>query len=182
MAKVYFTKPLRGRGVSRTLCVSLLTALFANGALTAGELSTANHEQLPNINAQAKRTQLIGSVVDSKTGEPIIGANVIVKTDPTRGAATDIDGKFRLSVSPGETIVVSYLGYTSKEIKLGKQSVLEVTLSEDAAKLGEVVVTAFGTGQKKETVTGSIQTVRPSDLKVPATTYLRPSPVVYRVW
>lgn len=169
MAKVYFTKPLRGRGVSRTLCVSLLTALFANGALTAGELSTANHEQLPNINAQAKRTQLIGSVVDSKTGEPIIGANVIVKTDPTRGAATDIDGKFRLSVSPGETIVVSYLGYTSKEIKLGKQSVLEVTLSEDAAKLGEVVVTAFGTGQKKETVTGSIQTVRPSDLKVPAT-------------
>lgn len=170
MAKVYFTKPSSRARVSRTLCVSLLTALVANGTLVAGELHSSTSEQLPSVNAQQnKRIQLIGSVVDSKTGDPIIGANVIVKSDPKRGAATDIDGKFRLSVSSGETIVVSYLGYTTKEIKLGRQSVLEITLSEDATKLGDVVVTAFGTGQKKETVTGSIQTVRPSDLKVPAT-------------
>lgn len=66
-----------------------------------------------------------------------------------------------------DVLVISFIGYSSKEIKVGNQKVLSVTLSDDAEQLDEVVVTAFGTGQKKETVTGSIQSVRPADLKVP---------------
>lgn len=57
----------------------------------------------------------------------------------------------------------------SKEVKVGNQKILSISLSEDAATLGEVVVIAFNMGKKKATMTGSIQTLRPSDLKVPAT-------------
>lgn len=53
-----------------------------------------------------------------------------------------------------DVLVISFIGYSSKEIKVGNQKVLSVTLSDDAEQLDEVVVTAFGTGQKKETVTG----------------------------
>lgn len=65
-------------------------------------------------------------------------------------------------------IQISYIGYVTKKVKVGSQKVISVTLSEDAQQLDEVVVTAFGTGQKKETITGSIQSVRPSDLLVPS--------------
>ncbi len=153
----------------RTLCVGLLATLVSPVTSWAHVAVEHSAEQLPASEMQQddKRKQIIGSITDSKTGEPIIGANVVVKNDKTRGAATDLDGNFRLNVARGETLVVSAVGYSSKEIKVGGQSVITITLAEDAKQLGDVVITAFGTGQKKETVTGSIQTVRPSDLKVP---------------
>lgn len=116
---------------------------------------------------KSKRRQLIGSVVETKTGDPIIGANVYVKGDKTRGTVTDIDGKFRLNVASGETIVVSFLGFTTKEIKIAKQSVLEVTLSEDAKALDDVVVIGHGTA-KKVSVSGSIASVKGTQLNFPS--------------
>lgn len=167
MAKHLLNRPVMGQQLKRTLCVGLLATLVAPASLLATEATDT--EVLPLVQQDnAKRRQLIGSVVDGKTGEPIIGANVIVKSDKTRGAATTVDGSFRLNVAQGETLVVSYLGYKTKEVKVGRQAVIEITLSEDAEALGEVVVTAFGTGQRKATVTGAIQTVRPSDLVVPS--------------
>lgn len=161
-----------GQSLRRTLCVGLLATLAAPVSLWANTTGDKTAEQLPTTSMQqdSKRRQVIGAITDGKTGEPIIGANVVIKTERTRGAATDIDGKFRIQAARGETLVISAMGYATKEITLGAQTVLEVTLAEDAKMLGDVVVTAFGTGQKKETVTGSIQTVRPSDLKVPTTT------------
>lgn len=152
----------------KTLCLAtgltLFTPLIIQAEVNAERAVTTNAE----MQAGSKRSKVIGAVVDSKTGEPLTGANVVVKgSTPVRGAVTDIDGKFELSVSSSEVLVVSYAGYTSKEIKVGQQKVINITLAEDAKALGEVVVAAFGTGQKKETVTGSIQTIRPSDLKVP---------------
>ncbi|MDY5857809.1 MAG: TonB-dependent receptor [Porphyromonas sp.] len=160
-----------GQSLRRTLCVGLLATLTAPVGLWANTSADKATEQRPTTSTQqdSKRRQVIGAITDGKTGEPIIGANVVIKTERTRGAATDIDGKFRIQAARGETLVISAMGYATKEIKLGAQTVLEVTLAEDAKMLGDVVVTAFGTGQKKETVTGAIQTVRPSDLKVPAT-------------
>lgn len=169
MAKHLLNRPAMGQHLKRTLCVGLFATLVAPASLLASQVQTTDSEALQLVQQEAgKRRQLIGSVVDGKTNEPIIGANVIVKGDNTRGAATAPDGSFRLNVAPGETLVVSYLGYKTKEVKVGKQAVIEITLSEDAAALGEVVVTAFGTGQRKATVTGAIQTVRPSDLVVPS--------------
>lgn len=110
---------------------------------------------------------IIGIVTDSKTGEAIPGASIIIK-GTSKGTATDMDGKFQINASKGDVLEVSFIGYVTKDIKVGKQKVISITLSEDSQQLEEVVVTAFGTGQKKESVTGSIQSVRPGDLKVPS--------------
>lgn len=114
---------------------------------------------------QAK-SQYEGIVIDAKTGDVLIGVSVSIKGTST-GVVTDLDGRFSLQASEGQTLVFSYIGYVSKEVKLAKTKLLSVELAEDSKLLDEVVITAFGTGQKKESVTGAIQSVRPSDLKVP---------------
>lgn len=125
----------------------------------ASVLKPANNSSTPKI---------VGVVTDSNTGEPLVGATVkLVGT--TDGTTTDVDGRFEIRASKGATLEVSYLGYTTKKIKVTDVKVMSITLSDHAQMLEGTVITAFGTGQKKETVTGSIQTVRPSDLKVPAT-------------
>lgn len=110
----------------------------------------------------------MGVVTDSNTGEPLVGATIKV-AGTNDGTTTDVDGRFEIRASKGATLEVSYLGYTSKKIKVTDVKVLTITLSDQAQMLEGAVITAFGTAQKKETVTGSIQTVRPTDLKVPAT-------------
>ena len=112
--------------------------------------------------------KIVGVVTDSNTGEPLVGATVKV-VGTTEGTATDVDGRFEIRATKGSTLEVSYLGYTTKKIKVTDVKVLSITLSDQAQMLEGAVITAFGTAQKKETVTGSIQTVRPNDLKVPAT-------------
>ncbi len=84
------------------------------------------------------------------------------------GTITDYDGKFSIDVSSKDILVFSYIGYKTQEVKVGDQKSLRIKMKEDSETLGEVVVTAFGTGQKKESIVGSIQTVRPNDLKVPS--------------
>lgn len=116
---------------------------------------------------QSKKFKLVGAVTETSTGESIPGASIMVK-GTTTGTTTDLDGKFEIMASPNDVLVVSFIGYATKEIKVGNQKVLSITLSDDAKQLSEVVVTAFGTGQKKESVTGSIQSVRPSELVAPS--------------
>ena len=106
-----------------------------------------------------------GIIVD-EAGEPVIGVNVRVKGNSTLGTITDYDGKFSIDVSSKDILVFSYIGYKTQEVKVGDQKSLRIKMKEDSETLGEVVVTAFGTGQKKESIVGSIQTVRPNDLKV----------------
>ena len=73
-------------------------------------------------------------------------------------------------------------GYTAKEVKVGNRKVLAIDLSEDAQALEEVVVTAYGTGQKKASMVGSVQAIRPAELKVPSTNLPIHLPDVYPVW
>lgn len=108
-----------------------------------------------------------GVVIDSNTGEPLIGCTVKIKGS-NQGAITDVNGEFNIRAQKGDMLEISYIGYTTKVIEVGDVKILSITLQEDAAQLDEVVVTAFATGQKKETVTGAIQTVRPDDLKIPS--------------
>lgn len=108
-----------------------------------------------------------GIIVDANTRDPIIGATVMIK-GTTTGVTTDMDGRFSIDAARGQTLSVSYIGYKTKEIKLSKVTLLSIELSEDAQALGEVVVTAFGVGQKKETMVGAVTQVKAGELKVPS--------------
>ena len=95
-----------------------------------------------------------GSVTDN-AAEPLIGASVVVKGQSSLGTVTDIDGNFHLKVpSEQSVLVISYVGMTTKEIKIGKQREFKVTLADDT-QLEEVVVVGFGQ-QKKASVVGAI--------------------------
>lgn len=109
------------------------------------------------IGAHAQSKTVSGTVID-QTGEPVIGANVIVK-GTTNGVITDLDGKFTLTNVPNNgTISVSFIGYKDQEISVAGKSNLNVTLHEDNAMLDEVVVVGYGV-QKKSDVTGAIASV-----------------------
>ena len=106
------------------------------------------------IGAYAQSKTVSGTVVD-QTGEPIIGANVVVK-GTTNGIITDLDGRFTLSNVPDKgTISISFIGYQDQEISVAGKTNLQVTLQEDNAMLDEVVVVGYGV-QKKSDVTGAM--------------------------
>lgn len=124
-------------------------------------LSKKNHSDAVNDNQQLNR-KITGTVKDNN-GEPVIGANVSVK-GTTNGTITDVDGNFSLeNISDNDIIVISYIGYTSQEIKAGKQTSLKIILKEDTQAINEVVVVGFGT-QKKVNLTGSIGTVKTDEV------------------
>lgn len=106
--------------------------------------------------ALAQRT-VSGTVVDA-TGEPLIGASILVK-GTTTGAVTDIDGSFSLSVpEDGDVLVVSYTGYETRELPVGDATIMEITLSEGVA-LDEVVVTGLGISKEKKTLGYGVTTL-----------------------
>lgn len=105
--------------------------------------------------SQQKKT-ITGTIVDP-SGMPVIGANVMVK-GTTNGTITDMEGKFSLEVASGATLMVSYIGFANQEIKIGNQTVLSITLKEDAEALDELVVVGYGT-QKKVNLTGAVSMV-----------------------
>ena len=109
----------------------------------------------------AQQKPIKGTVVDA-TGEPLIGVNVSVK-GTTIGIITDIDGKYTLEVSTNATLVFSYIGYRTQELPVGNQTTINITMQEDTQNIDEVVVVGYGV-QKKETVTGSVSTLKGDDL------------------
>jgi TonB-linked SusC/RagA family outer membrane protein len=105
-----------------------------------------------------QQMKVSGTVTDAKTGEPIIGANVIIE-GTTIGAVTDINGKFSIDVtSSTNTLVISFIGYNSEKVTLSGQSTLDVKLIPDIKSLDEIVVIGYGT-QKKSDLTGSVDRV-----------------------
>lgn len=130
--------------------------------LLAGALSfpvTGMAEQMPNqprTSISQQNGKVTGTVEDALG--TVIGATVVVK-GTTNGTTTDIDGRFTLEgVKKGSILQISFVGYTTKEVKYTGQSVLKIMLQEDTKTLDEVVVVGFGT-QKKVNLTGSVGTV-----------------------
>lgn len=108
-------------------------------------------------------TTVTGVVLSSEDGLPLPGVSIIVK-GTTTGTVTDFDGNYSLTVASSNAILeFSYLGFSSQEIKVGTNSVINVTLEPDATALEEVVVVGFGV-QKKETLTGSVSQVKGDDI------------------
>ncbi|MDC1546598.1 SusC/RagA family TonB-linked outer membrane protein [Phocaeicola vulgatus] len=105
--------------------------------------------------AQQKVT---GKVKDS-SGEPVIGASVVVKGNNTIGTITDFDGNFMLDVPAKSVLVISYIGYVTQEVPTAGKNSLEIVLKEDTKTLDEVVVIGYGT-QRKGDVTSSVASVK----------------------
>jgi TonB-linked SusC/RagA family outer membrane protein len=110
------------------------------------------------------QTRQVSGVVSDNLGEALPGVSITVK-GTTKGVVTSVDGKYDLQVSSANDVLVfSYIGYEPQDLKVGNQSVMNVTLSESAASLEEVVVVGYGT-QRKSQLTGAISTVKAADIK-----------------
>ena len=129
---------------------TLMGVCFSPKAYAAGEVQ----------NLQQATKKITGTVVDAMG--PVIGASVIEK-GTSNGAVTDFDGNFTLNVKPGATIVVSFIGFETQEIRVGDQTNFNITLKDDNAVLEEVVVVGYGV-QKKKLVTGATVQVKGEDI------------------
>ncbi|TVP44556.1 MAG: SusC/RagA family TonB-linked outer membrane protein [Mongoliibacter sp.] len=108
--------------------------------------------------ANAQGREISGTVLDTSFGDPLPGVTVLVK-GTTRGTTTDLDGKYTISVQPGdEVLVFSFVGFTPQEVTIGNQSMINIELDEDIQSLQEAVVIGYGTQDKKE-ITSAVASV-----------------------
>lgn len=146
--------------MKRNYCLSLvLLALFG---MSAPYAANAAVEGVPSSQSTQQAKKITGKVTDA-AGEPIIGASVLVKERGT-GAVTDIDGKFSVEASVGNTLMVSFIGYRTVEIKVAAASTYAVTLQDDSQALDEVVVTAMGIKKEKKALGYSMEDVKSEEL------------------
>lgn len=115
---------------------------------------------------QPKRINITGQVTDAFNDTPIPGANVVI-AGTTIGTTTNVNGVYELSVSGGNELQFSFIGYEPQSVKVGQSNVINVRLTEMTEMLEEAVVVAFGK-QAKESVVSSITTVNTKELKIPS--------------
>ena len=122
----------------------------------------AGESQLREIlSTQQSVGKTVKGIVLDEQG-PVIGATVVIK-GTTRGVVTDLDGKFTLDVPKGATLVISYIGYTDKQIVYKGEPELKIKMTEDVQALEEVQVIAYG-ATKKATITGALASVKTDEI------------------
>ena len=149
---------------SKKLCfvMALAAGIMAFPLPTMAEHAVQNVQQAGIVKGQ----------VTDKNGDSVIGATVKVKNAQT-GTVTDFDGNFSLNVQESGTLVISYIGYLTKEVPFTVGQTLDITIEEDATALDEVVVVGYGV-QKKSDVTGSVTSINKDRLsKLPVTNVLQ---------
>ncbi|WP_300724812.1 TonB-dependent receptor [uncultured Bacteroides sp.] len=102
-----------------------------------------------STNYATQQTKTVSGTVVDQTGMPVIGANVLEK-GTTNGMITDLDGNFSIKVNSNATLVISFIGYVTQEIKVAGKTNFQVTLKEDSETLDEVVVVGYGTMKKSD--------------------------------
>lgn len=117
---------------------------------------------LPLIGWAQSPMTVTGTVYDG-TDEPLIGVSVMVK-GTANGTATDFDGNFSIKAAKGNTLVFSYIGYSTTEIKVENDQPMRIVLKEDSKVLDEVVVTALGIKRKESSLTYATQEIKGDDL------------------
>ncbi|SHJ24249.1 TonB-dependent receptor [Bacteroides stercorirosoris] len=177
---VYSTKDVEGINVQNLNVSNEKIAVVLEKCLKDSGLTYSVHNgviaikpivnEVKEVAAPQQKTKVSGAVID-ETGEPIIGANVVVK-GTTNGGTTDLDGRFFLEVDHlPVTLIVSYIGYVRQEIKVTSGKMLKVEMSPDINLMEEVVVTGYGTF-KKSAYAGSASSVKGETLKdVPAVSF-----------
>ena len=133
----------------KAMKTALCAGLCFLGIISAQQVSAASEQ----VAAVQQTRQATGHVTDSQG--PLIGATVMEK-GTNNGTVTDFDGNFTLNVKPGATLIISYVGYESQEVKAGDN--VRVNLKEDGHVVNEVVVIGYGT-QRREAVTGSVANI-----------------------
>ncbi|MDR0700421.1 MAG: TonB-dependent receptor [Tannerella sp.] len=142
----------------RKALVAVSLMLFGSLSMSSYSSDTVKPESIME-SAQSGKT--ITCIIQDNMG-PVTGANVSIK-GTTIGNISDMDGKVTLqNVPSGSVIVVSYIGYVTKEITVGESDLYEVTMVEDTQSLDEVVVVGYGT-QKKANLTGAVSSVNFED-------------------
>ena len=151
--------------ISKTLLLAQFVGAsgLAFAAPSAFSPKDATTRQLPLVAKEASRMAVqqqsrtvTGKIVDTK-GEPIIGANVVVK-GTTNGTITDFDGNFSIEAPSNAVLQVSYIGYVPQDVPVGNRSALQIVIKEDTQNLDEVVVVGYGS-QKKVNLTGAVEQV-----------------------
>lgn len=127
--------------------------------LAVGGVSASIHTDIVSAVQQDKT---ITGVVKDANGEPIIGANIMVK-GTTNGTITDMDGNFTLQCPSNAILVISYIGFTEQEISVNGKNEIVISLKEDSQELDELVVVGYGT-QKKVTLTGAVAAIKEDEL------------------
>lgn len=116
-----------------------------------------------NMMTMAPQTHKITGTISESAG-PIVGATVKIKGSQT-GTVSDLDGHFSIDAAPGDILEISYIGYGTKDVKVGDQKQINITLSEDNKALDEVVVVGYGVVRKHD-LTGAVSTINGKDLDV----------------
>ncbi len=135
---------------------AFLTMLLVLPNLLLGSTAEKAGDKAPFSLAET----ITGKVTDSETGEAMIGVTVLLK-GTTSGTLTDLDGNFSIDAKQGDVLVFSYTGFTPKEIKIGAETTLNVSL-EEGVLIDEIVVVGYGS-QKKSDLTGAVVRVTSED-------------------
>ena len=146
--KKNFTNGLQAK-LSLLLCTALVFALpeMSQGATV-----------LKTVTSEIEKFEKVTGTVIDETGAALPGASILVK-GTTTGTVTDLDGKFTLDVAADAILVISYLGYDSKEVSVNGLTTLSIQLTPDSSELNEIVVVGYGI-QKRADITGAISSVK----------------------
>ena len=141
---------------------NLKVGMLVCASILAANAAYANYPSSNELLTVTQQTGKIkGTIVDSKTGEPVIGASVKVKGTKL-AAVTDLNGEFELNTHANATLQISYVGFKETEVKASNG--MKISLEEDTESLEEVVVVGYGT-QKKESLTGAMANIKGEKLK-----------------
>ncbi len=150
-----------GCKASRSFLIwSLSAAMSISVAPMMAEVSSDVRNFGTQLVTQVK--SVTGTIID-ETGEPMIGVSVLVQ-GTTTGTVTDLDGKFVLEVPANATLVISYIGYKTQNIKVGSQHAFAIKMESDNEVLDEVVVVGYGVVKKRD-LTGSVSSVKAGDIQ-----------------
>ena len=146
----------------QSMAKNLKVGMLVCASILAANAAYANYPSSNELLTVTQQTGKIkGTIIDSKTGEPVIGASVKVKGTKL-AAVTDLNGEFELNTHANATLQISYVGFKETEVKASND--MKISLEEDTESLEEVVVVGYGT-QKKESLTGAMANIKGEKLK-----------------
>lgn len=146
----------------QSMAKNLKVGMLVCASILAANAAYANYPTSNELLTVTQQTGKIkGTIIDSKTGEPVIGASVKVKGTKL-AAVTDLNGEFELNTHANATLQISYVGFKETEVKASNG--MKISLEEDSESLEEVVVVGYGT-QKKESLTGAMANIKGEKLK-----------------
>ncbi len=153
--------------LAKVFCLSVSGFVFFPASGSEMSRSAAGAHEVHSLRvsdvAVPFQERVVSGKISGDDGEALPGANVVVKGTAV-GATTDVNGEYRLQLTAdAQTLVISYIGYQSKEVSIGNQTRIDVALSPDLETLDEVVVVGYGV-QRKSDLTGAITSVKGTEL------------------